>query len=144
MTESGHNGHNKSATDELRERSEELVAEGDARGEDGDFRGALSDYKKAARLEPQSPSRLLKLAEGYAANDLNEKALETFGRALEASRDTGEEAPPDAYVGLGDLCRTVANSAAAVRSYERAVRARPKKPFYRWKLAVALAALGLV
>ena len=49
----------------------------------------------------------------------------------------------EAHVGLGDLCRTFARSAAAVRSYERAVRSRPKKPFYRWKLAVALAAMGL-
>jgi tetratricopeptide (TPR) repeat protein len=49
----------------------------------------------------------------------------------------------EVHVGFGDLCRTFARSAAAVRSYERAVRSRPKKPFYRWKLAVALVAVGL-
>lgn len=128
---------------EFQRRGETFIQTGDAKGEDGDFKGALGEYKRAARLDPTSPERLLKLAEGYAANDLTGKALEAFGRALEASQETGVEAPPDAYVGLGDLCRTVANSAAAIRSYERAVRARPKKPFYRWKLAVALAALGL-
>lgn len=128
--------------DDLQRRGEEHVSTADQKAEDGDFTGALSDYKRAARLDPSSPQRLLKLAEGYAAADQPERALEAYGRALEASRNN-EEALPDAYVGLGDLCRTVANSAAAVRSYERAVRARPKKPFYRWKLAVALTALGL-
>ena len=126
----------------------ELLAEyhataGDARGEDGDFHGALGEYKKAAGLNPSSPQKLAKLAEGYAAADLPHKAFNFYQRALEAQRTQGGSDLPDAHMGLGDLCRTFAHSAAAVRSYERAVRSRPRKPFYRWKLAVALAALGI-
>jgi len=116
---------------------------GDLRGNDGDFRGALSEYKKAARLNPSSPQNLSKLADGYAAADLPFKALDYYQRALESQREQGGEELVDAHVGLGDLCRTFARSATAVRSYERAVRSRPRKPFYRWKLAVALTALGL-
>lgn len=126
------------------ERSELHMSQGDLRGDDGDFPGALQDYKKAAQLEPTSPTRLLKLAEGYAANDLHHKAFQLYQRALETNviEDAGEDMT-DAYVGMGDLCRTFARSAAAVRSYERAVRSRPKQPFLRWKLAVSLATMGL-
>lgn len=125
------------------QQSELLKVSGDLRGDDGDFSGALEDYKKAASLDPQSPEKLLKLAEGYAANDLHHKAFELYRRALEANDEQGGEELTDAYIGMGDLCRTFARSAAAVRSYERAVRSRPKQPFLRWKLAVALATMGL-
>ncbi|BCM93343.1 hypothetical protein IAD21_05234 [Abditibacteriota bacterium] len=126
------------------ELSELHASQGDLRGDDGDFSGALQDYKKAAQLEPTSPARLLKLAEGYAANDLHHKAFQLYQRALETNiiEDAGEDMT-EAYVGMGDLCRTFARSAAAVRSYERAVRSRPKQPFLRWKLAVSLATMGL-
>lgn len=125
------------------EKSDLHVVAGDLRGDDGDFAGALEDYKKAASLDPTSPQRLVKLAEGYAANDLHGKAFELYQRALETRAQQGGEELTDAYIGLGDLCRTFARSAAAVRSYERAVRSRPKQPFLRWKLAVALATMGL-
>ena len=119
------------------------IAKGDALGNDGQFSGALGEYKKAARLDPTSPERLTKLAEGYAAADLPYKALDCYQRALQSQREQGGAELVDAHIGLGDLCRTFAHSAAAVRSYERAVRSRPRQPFIRWKLAVALAALGL-
>lgn len=129
------------------EKSDLHVVSGDLRGDDGDFAGALQDYKIAAQLDPHSPARLVKLAEGYAANDLHGKAFELYQRALEARLSPRapeeEDELTDAYIGLGDLCRTFARSAAAVRSYERAVRSRPKQPFLRWKLAVALATMGL-
>lgn len=125
------------------EVSHHHATQGDQRGDDGDLPGALAEYKKAASLEPTSPQRLLKLAEGYAANDLHHKAFELYQRALEARTQEGGEVLTDAYVGLGDLCRTFARSAAAVRSYERAVRSRPRQPFLRWKLAVALTTMGL-
>ena len=124
-------------------KSDLHVESGDQRGDDGDFAGALGDYKKAAQLDPHSPQRLVKLAEGYAANDLHGKAFALFQRALDAQSEQGGEELTEAYIGLGDLCRTFARSAAAVRSYERAVRSQPKKPFLRWKLAVCLATMGL-
>ena len=128
----------------LEEKAKLHSVAGDLRGDDGDFAGALENYKKAARLNPESPERLTRLAEGYAANDLHHKAFQLYQRALEARETVGDEAElTDAYVGLGDLCITFARSAAAVRSYERAVRSRPKQPFLRWKLAVALATMGL-
>lgn len=125
------------------EKSELHAVAGDLRGDDGDFAGALQEYKKAVELDPVSPERLVKLAEGYAANDLHAKAFELYQRALETRAERGGEDLTDAYVGLGDLCRTFARSAAAVRSYERAVRSQPKKPFLRWKLAVCLATMGM-
>ncbi|MBV9867571.1 MAG: tetratricopeptide repeat protein [Abitibacteriaceae bacterium] len=125
------------------ERSQQHEAKGDALGDDGQFSSALGEYKKAVRFDPASPQRLTKLAEGYAAADLPLKALEAYQRAIQAQREQGGAELVDAHIGLGDLCRTFAHSAAAVRSYERAVRSRPRHPFYRWKLAVALAALGL-
>ena len=141
MTNPQHNGHNGL---ENAEKSELHAVAGDLRGDDGDFAGALEEYKKAATLDPLSPQRLSKLADGYAANDLHHKAFELYQRALEARDDeTPDEELTDAYIGLGDLCRTFARSAAAVRSYERAVRSRPKQPFLRWKLAGALATTGL-
>ena len=129
----------------LEEKARLHSVAGDLRGDDGDFAGALENYKKAARLNPESPERLTRLAEGYAANDLHHKAFQLYQRALEAreNTDADEAELTDAYVGLGDLCITFARSAAAVRSYERAVRSRPKQPFLRWKLAVALATMGL-
>lgn len=108
-----------------------------------DPREQLSHYKQQAQRHPRSARHLAELAEGYAAADLPHKALRQYQRALELSREQGEEDTPDAHLGIGDLCRTFAMSAAAVRSYERAVRLSPKRPFYRWKLAVALAVLGL-
>jgi tetratricopeptide (TPR) repeat protein len=108
-----------------------------------DPRDALSRYKDAVRQNPASARHIAELAEGYAAADLPHKALQQYQRALETQRESGEEEMPDAHLGIGDICRTFAMSAVAVRSYERAVRLRPKRPFYRWKLAVALAAMGL-
>ncbi len=126
-------------------QSEWHSTQGDLHGDDGDFVGALREYNKAARLNPENPAHLAKLAEGYAAADMPLKAIGLYQRALQAQEDAGGSTADltEAHVGLGDLCRTFARSAAAVRSYERAVRSRPKKPFYRWKLAVALAAMGL-
>src|SRR5690606_36338780 len=126
------------------EEQSRLHAEaGDLRGTDGDFRGALKEYQKAARLEPNSARRLSQLADAYAAADQPEKALETYQRALQVQSEQGGADLTDAHVGLGDICRTVAMSAKAIRSYERAVRSRPRQPFLRWKLAAALTALGL-
>ena len=125
------------------QQSRIFVAEGDRRGEDGDFTGALREYKKAARLVPTSRS-LSRLAEGYAANDQPYKAIECYQRALH-SHSSQDETPDlsEAHIGLGDLCCSFALSAAAIRSYERAVRSRPQNPYFRWKLAIALAAIGL-
>ena len=50
--------------------------------------------------------------------------MQNYQRALEMQREQGGEEMPDAHLGIGDLCRTFALSAAAVRSYERAVRLR--------------------
>ena len=121
------------------------VSNGDRRGLDGDFTGALNEYKKAARLGPDSVQHLSRVAEGYAATDQPYKAIEYYQRALELGQKAngGQEDLSEAHIGLGDLCRTFALSAAAIRSYERAVRSRPRKPYYRWKLAIALATLGL-
>src|SRR5690606_8058899 len=83
-------------------------------------------------------------AESYAANDQPYKAIEYYQRALHSHRDNGSsEDLSEAHIGLGDLCCSFALSATAIRSYERAVRSRPKNPYYRWRLAVALAAVGL-
>lgn len=126
------------------ESSEHHVKSGDLRGQDGDFCGALSEYKKAARLAPDSAQHLSRVAEGYAANDQPYKAIKYYQRALQTGQAKNEDEDlSEAHIGLGDLCRTFALSAAAIRSYERAVRSKPKKPFYRWKLAIALATLGL-
>ncbi len=111
--------------------------------DDSDPREALGHLKNAARRNPASARHLAELAEGYAAADLPHQALRQYQRALQTGRDAGEEEMPDTHLGIGDLCRTFAMSAVAVRSYERAVRLRPRRPYYRWKLGVALAALGL-
>jgi len=114
-------------------------------GYDGqtDVNAALGLYKDAARQNPKSVRAHTELAEGYAAADLPHRALQQYQKALEIQRDSGGEDLPDAHLGIGDLCRTFALSATAVRSYERAVRLRPKKPYYRWKLAISLVAMGL-
>ncbi|HVF84700.1 MAG TPA: tetratricopeptide repeat protein, partial [Abditibacteriaceae bacterium] len=112
-------------------------------GGDRDPQEVLQEYREAARANPESSKHQADLAEGYAAADQPHKALRQYQRALQTQRDNGQEEMPDAHLGIGDLCRTFALSAAAVRSYERAVRLRPERPYYRWKLAVALAAMGL-
>lgn len=138
------NGNNEEDALTPEELSEIHLQEGNLKGDDGDFVGALSEYKKAVRLQPESPEHLSRLAEGYAAADRPYKAIEFYQRALHARGEKdGDQDLPEAHIGLGDLCVSFAYSAAAVRSYERAVRSRPRQPFYRWKLAVALAALGL-
>ena len=126
------------------ESSTHHLTVGDMRGQDGDFTGALSEYKKAARLVPDSVQHLSRVAEGYAAADQPYKAIEYYQRALQTGQAKNEDQDlSEAHIGLGDLCRTFALSAAAIRSYERAVRSKPRKPYYRWKLAIALATLGL-
>jgi tetratricopeptide (TPR) repeat protein len=100
-----------------------------------DPREALTRYKMPCARTPASARHIAELAEGYAAADLPHQALKQYQRALETQRESGEEEMPDAHLGIGDICRTFAMSAVAVRSYERAVRLRPKRPFYRWKLA---------
>ena len=140
--------HRSTSRFEREDEREELLAQhaatGDARGEDGDFAGALDAYKKAADLAPESSARLTKIAESYAAMDVTRKAVEYYQRALSTEEaQNGEADLTEAHVGLGDLCRTLALSASAVKSYTRAVRSRPKNAFFRWKLAVALTATGL-
>ena len=93
------------------------MAIGDLRGQDGDFIGALSEYKKAARLAPDSVQHLSRVAEGYAAADQPYKAIEYYQRALQTGQAKNEDADlSEAHIGLGDLCRTFALSAAAIRS----------------------------
>jgi tetratricopeptide (TPR) repeat protein len=140
----GGDGLRDATPEEREQRAQEHGATGDARGEDGDFAGALDAYKKAAELAPDSSARLTKIAESYAAMDVSRKAVEYYQKALStAEAQNGEADLTEAHVGLGDLCRTLALSAAAVKSYTRAVRSRPKNAFFRWKLAVALTATGL-
>jgi len=128
-------------------RYDDMAAENGFRGlgygGDRDPQEVLQEYREAARQNPESSKHQADLAEGYAAADQPHKALRQYQRALQTQRDNGQEEMPDAHLGIGDLCRTFALSAAAVRSYERAVRLRPERPYYRWKLAVALAAMGL-
>lgn len=124
--------------------SERHTNVGDLRATDGDFHGAVNEYKKAAELAPESSDRLTKLADGYAALDQPHKAIDYYQRALRTTEAQNGADLTEAHIGLGDLCRTFAMSAAAVRSYTRAVRSRPKQPFLRWKLAVALASTGLL
>ena len=128
-------------------RHDDMAAENGFRGlgygGDRDPQEVLQEYREAARQNPESSKHQADLAEGYAAADQPHKALRQYQRALQTQRDNGQEEMPDAHLGIGDLCRTFALSAAAVRSYERAVRLRPERPYYRWKLAVALAAMGL-
>ncbi len=142
---SGANNLNEVTEEESLERqSEHHSTVGDLRASDGDFAGALNEYKKAAELAPESSERLTKLADSYAALDLPQKAINYYQRALHTSEAQNGADLSEAHIGLGDLCRTFAMSAAAVRSYTRAVRSRPKQPFLRWKLGVALAATGLL
>ena len=125
------------------QESEHSEFKGIGYGGDRDPQDVLQEYRAAARQNPESSSHQAALAEGYAAADQPHKALRQYQRALALGREQGEEEMPDAHLGIGDLCRTFALSAAAVKSYERAVRLRPQRPYYRWKLAVALAAIGL-
>jgi tetratricopeptide (TPR) repeat protein len=128
----------QSATDDGEERTGRI-----GYGGDRDPQDMLQEYRQAAHANPDSSRHQAALAESYAAADQPHKALRQYQRALQTQRENGQEEMPDAHLGIGDLCRTFALSAAAVRSYERAVRLRPKRPYYRWKLAVALAAMGL-
>lgn len=132
--------------DFIEEEIGHLVDQGNHRGDSGDFRGAVSDLKKAATLAPASAGHWTRLAEAYAAADRPQQALQSYQKALEVSRNGNGKLPSEvveAHLGLGDLCCTFAMSANAVRSYERAVRSRPKNPFYRWKLGSALITLGM-
>ncbi len=135
-------------SDENRARNfDNIAAENGFRGlgygGDRDPQEILHEYRQAARENPDSSRHQADLAEGFAAADQPHKALRQYQKALQMQRDKGQEEMPDAHLGIGDLCRTFALSAAAVRSYERAVRLRPERSYYRWKLAVALAAMGL-
>lgn len=135
------NGNGDATPEEL---NRQHIANGDRRGQEGDFLGALKEYKKAAEFAPPSAQFLSRLAESYAANDQPYKAIEYYQRALHAQQETDEtEDLSEAHIGLGDLCCSFALSATAIRSYERAVRSRPENPYFRWRLAVALAAVGL-
>lgn len=126
------------------ELNRQHIADGDRRGQEGDFLGALKEYKKAAENAPASAQYLSRLAESYAANDQPYKAIEYYQRALHAHQESEEISDlSEAHIGLGDLCCSFALSATAIRSYERAVRSRPENPYFRWRLAVALAAVGL-
>ena len=133
----------KSEEEILAERLQEHTNRGDTRADNGDFSGALGDYKKAIDIAPQSGARLTKLADSYAAMDVPHKALEMYQRALQSEEARGGGDMTEAHIGLGDMCRTMALSQAAVKSYTRAVRSRPKNAFIRWKLAVALTATGM-
>jgi len=122
------------------------VAQGDHRGEAGDFHGAVNEYKKAAALAPDAAAHWTRMAEAYAAADKPQLALQCYQKVLESGRHSKGPLPAavvEAHLGLGDMCCSFAMSATAVRSYERAVRSRPEMPFYRWKLASALITLGM-
>ncbi len=133
----------KSEEEILAERLQEHTTRGDTRADNGDFSGALGEYKKAIDIAPQSGARLTKLADSYAAMDVPHKALEMYQRALQSEEARSGVDMTEAHIGLGDMCRTMALSQAAVKSYTRAVRSRPKNAFIRWKLAVALTATGM-
>jgi tetratricopeptide (TPR) repeat protein len=132
--------------DILEQQVNHHVAQGDHRGEEGDFHGAVSEYKKAAALAPDAAVHWTRMAEAYAAADKPQLALQCYQKVLESGRQARGPLPAEvveAHLGLGDMCCSFAMSAAAVRSYERAVRSRPQNPFYRWKLATALITLGM-
>jgi tetratricopeptide (TPR) repeat protein len=137
---------NSIVDDILEQEINHHVAKGDHLGEEGDYQGAVSAYKKAAALAPDAASHWTRMAEAYAAADKPQLALQCYQKVLESGRRSKGPLPTEvveAHLGLGDMCCSFAMSATAVRSYERAVRSRPDVPFYRWKLASALITLGM-
>lgn len=109
---------------------------GDRDANDGNFSRAIGHYKRAAKLGPSS-RRVTRVADAYVAADLPEKALEYYEKALAMNG-----ADPEAHAGIGDLCIKMAMSAHAIIAFERAVRCNPRRAFFRFRLAVALATMG--
>jgi len=103
----------------------------------GDVLAEKGDYKRARDLDPRNAQRLTRLGDGYSAAEMPDKALRAYQQALREG-----DGDPEAFVGLGDLARQVANTPVAIKEYRRAVRRQPKRAYYRYKLGVALLVVG--
>lgn len=109
---------------------------GDREANEGNFSRAVGHYKRAAKLDPQS-RRLTRVADAYVAADMPQQALAYYQKALQMNASDSE-----AHAGIGDLCVRHAMSAAAITAYERAVRCNPRRAYFRFRLAIALATVG--
>ena len=110
----------------------------------GDYKGALSRFNRAIKLDPGSAEAYLGKAEAAAAlpNVAAEEIIASYQRAIELQSDPGERAMTESQ--LGAFCLREGRTEMAEQCYKRAAELDAENaPYYLSDLAIELYMAGL-
>lgn len=103
---------------------DKALAQGDALLRRGKYRSALGEFKKAAKLRPDSVPALLALGDGYLEADLPRSAVKPLESAARLDPASGR-----AQLLLGTAYQSLGRNADAIRAYRRYLELEPAGEF---------------
>lgn len=114
-----------------------LAIVGKARGESGDYDGAIADFDRAIELVPDSPLNYRDRGIAHHLKSDYDRAIADFDTAISIL-------PDDAYLYLfrALACHMKEEHHRAVSDYDRATAINPDDPYFHFFRSVPLKALG--
>jgi superkiller protein 3 len=106
--------------DELESLANQALQSGIDKYTDGDYKGAVTKFKRALGLSPYSNYTVdttKYLAQSYLQLDQTEKAIDAYKQGLEINSQSDE-----LYLELGNLYLAEGQNSKAIEAYEQAVR----------------------
>ncbi len=118
--------------------TEKLFFRGTVRAEQGDPKGALSDFKRVTEENPYNEAAFLQLGKMQYALGQPDDALKSFEQAVHLSPKL-----VDAQLELGQMCFELARYRCALEAFDEALTLRPDLPAAVGGAALARHAIGL-
>jgi tetratricopeptide (TPR) repeat protein len=118
------------------EEVQKLVQEGIALYDAGDYKGAISKYKKALKKEPENPTVNYEIALTYSAIKDYDKAIEFVDKLIEMK--PSYKYIDEAYGLKGSAQDNSGKPKEAIISYRKAIEINPKSYLHHYNLALTL------
>lgn len=111
---------------------EQIVQKGIELYDEGDYKGAVEQYKKALKIDKESPLANYEIAMAYYALKDYENAVKYSDNVINAKADLMEQA----YIINGSALDLQGKSKEAIKVYTKAIKAFPKSHLLCYNLAL--------
>lgn len=114
------------------EEVEKFVRRGIELYEEGDYKGAIDQYKKALKIDKESPLANYETAMAYFALKEYENAIEYSDKVIDAKSDFIEHS----YIIKGSALDLTGKTKEAIKAYTKAIQDYPKSHLLHYNLAL--------